>query len=102
MIGRLVNRQRFFLDIDESRSFPEFPKLTLAEKFHVPRVLWLNRGVECDGFIPEESEHLHALVVIPYTGANDALRTRHTAHLADRFVVIRDEVHHEEGHRLIK
>ena len=69
---------------------------SLSGKLHVALIPGLNRRIERNGFVPEKSEHLHACVVVPDTGTDDALRTGHATHFGDRLVVIGDKIHDKQ------
>ena len=52
-------------------------------------------GIKRNGRVPKGAHHLHGAGIIPNIGRDNALRTRGSPHLADRFGLIGNKVDHQ-------
>jgi hypothetical protein len=81
---------------------PECLKFSPAPERHVTLVARVRRRIERDRLVPEYSQHLHPLSVVPDGACDDAPGTGHTNHFVQRFGPIGDEIQHEKRERPVE
>src|SRR5919108_2594561 len=96
------NRERLLRHIFETMLAPERLELSSAAERHVLLVTRVHGGVERDGLVPEDAQHLHPVVIVPDGARDGAAAARDTNHLAQRFRSIGNEVEDEERKRPIE
>jgi hypothetical protein len=76
--------ERLLRHVEQPLIAPEGPELSSAAERHVPFIPGGGGRTERTRFVPEGSQHLHSLSVVPDGGRDGAARPCHSNHLGQR------------------